>query len=254
MFFGFDLKEIFMFPFKDEEARKHLLIGCLVALVSFIIPILPILVMFGYAVRIAKQVLNNESPHMIAWDDWGGLAKDGLKMFGIRMIFTLPLLLLLIPFILVVTFLPILMASSDSANVDAYMAIYMLVIFGGMCLFIPLSIPIALITPAAEMYAIEKDDFAAGFRFREWWPVFRANLSGFIAAFAIYYVTSMVLAVAIQIIGATVILACLLIVLFPFMTIYITLIMYVTIAEAYKDGKAMLAEKELAAPAPSQTS
>jgi hypothetical protein len=246
MLFGFDLKEIFMFPFKDEEARKHLLIGCLVALVSFIIPILPILVLFGYAVRIAKQVLNNESPHMIPWDDWGDLAKDGLKMFGVRMIFALPLLILLIPFILVATFFPVLMATSDSSNIDGYMAIYMLLIFGGMCLIIPLSIPIALITPAAEMYAIEKDDFAAGFRVREWWPIFRANLSGFIAAFAIYYVTSMVLAIAIQLIGATIILSCLLFVLFPFMTIYITLIMYATIAQAYRDGKLKLSQQEVA--------
>ncbi len=245
MLFGFDLKEIFTFPFKDEEARKHLMIGCLVALASFVVPIFPILVLFGYSVRIAKQVLNNEAPHMIAWDDWGGLAKDGIKMFGIRMIFTLPLLILLIPFILLVTFLPILMATSDGSNVEGYMALYMLLIFGGMCLIIPLSIPIVLITPAAEMYAVERDDFAAGFRFREWWPIFRANLGGFIAAFAIYYVTSMVLAVAIQIIGATVILSCLLLALLPFMTIYITLIMYVTIAQAYRDGKEKLAQKEI---------
>jgi hypothetical protein len=244
MFFGFNLQEIFTFPFKDEEARKHLLIGCLVALVSFVVPILPVLVLFGYAVRIAKQVLNDESPHMIAWDDWGGLAKDGLKIFGLRMIFTLPLLVILIPMILAMVLLPILLSTSDSSNVDGFMAIYMLVVFGGMCLIIPLSIPIALITPAAEMYAVEKDDFVAGLRFREWWPIFRANLSGFVAAFAIYYVSTMVLVLAIQIIGATVILSCLLIVLFPLMTIYVTLIMYVTIAQAYKDGKLKLAQKE----------
>ena len=71
MFFGFDLKEILMFPFKDQESRKYFLIGCLVALAAFFIPIVPYLVLFGYAVRIARQVMNNESPRMIAWDDWG---------------------------------------------------------------------------------------------------------------------------------------------------------------------------------------
>jgi hypothetical protein len=246
MFFGFDLKEIFMFPFKDEEARKHLLIGCLVGLASFIIPILPILVLLGYSVRIARQILNNESPHMIPWDDWAELAKDGLKMFGIRMIFTLPILILVIPFFLAMTILPIIMASSNSSDIEALFPIFMLFIFGGMCIIIPLSIPISLITPAAEMYAIEKDDFAAAFRFREWWPTFRANLSGFIAAFAILYISTFAFTIAIQILSATIILACLTFILLPLMTVYVTLVMYVTIAQAYRDGKVKLAEKEIA--------
>jgi hypothetical protein len=246
MFFGFDLKEIFMFPFKDEEARKHLLIGCLVGLASFIIPILPTLVLFGYAVAIAKQVLNNESPHMIAWDDWGGLAKDGIKMFGIRMIFTLPLIILIVPFFFLMTFVPILMSTSDSSNIEGLLPIFMLLMLGGFCIIIPLSIPIALITPAAEMYVIEKDDFAAGFRFREWWPIFRANTSGFIGAFLIYYLSTMIFMFAIQILSITIILSCLTFILLPFFMIYVTLIMYVTIAQAYRDGKLKLSQQEVA--------
>lgn len=246
MFFGFDLKEIFMFPFKDEESRKHLLIGCLVGVAAFIIPVLPYLVLFGYCVRIAKQVLNNESPHMIAWDDWGELAKDGLKMFGIRMIFSLPILIVAIPFVLAMVIMPILMANSNSSDMEALFPIFMLFTFGGFCIIFPLSLPIALITPAAEMYAVEKGDFSAGFRFREWWPIFRANLSGFIAAFAIYYIATFAFTFALQILWATLILACLMFILLPLMTVYITLIMYVTIAQAYRDGKEKLAQQEIA--------
>lgn len=246
MFFGFDLKEIFTFPFKDEEARKHLLIGCVVGLAAMIVPILPQLVLFGYAARIAKQVLNNESPRMIAWDDWAGLAKDGIKMFGIRMIFTLPLMLLLIPFIISMTAFPILMSGSSGSDMDTMMSIFMLVMFGGFCLIIPLSIPIALITPAAEMHVLETDDFAAGFRFREWWPIFRANLTGFFAALLITYVAAMAFTLVTQVLIATFILACLLFILLPAGMIYLTLVMYVTIAAAYKDGRTKLAEKEAA--------
>lgn len=245
MFFGFDLKEIFTFPFKDEEARKHLLIGCLVGLASFIIPVLPILVLFGYSVRIAKQVLNNESPHMIAWDDWAGLAKDGIKMLGIRMIFALPLLILLVPFVISMTVFPIFLGASNSSDVDTFLPIFMLLMFGGFCLIVPLSIPIALIAPAAEMYVIEKDDFAAGFRFREWWPIFRANISGFIAALAISYIASFAFTIVIQILGITIILACLTFILLPLMTVYLTLVLYVTIAQAYRDGKVKLSQKEI---------
>ena len=41
MFFGIDLNQTFSFPFKDAESRKYFLIGCLVSLTAFIIPILP---------------------------------------------------------------------------------------------------------------------------------------------------------------------------------------------------------------------
>jgi len=42
-----------------------------------------------------------------------------------------------------------------------------------------------------------------------------------------------------------VIFACLLIVFLPATTIYIALIMYATIAQAYRDGKVKLTQKEL---------
>lgn len=245
MFFGFDLKEIFMFPIKDQEARKHFLIGCLVSLAAFVIPILPYLVLFGYAVRIAKQVLNNESPRMVAWDDWGGMAKDGLKMLGVRMIYSLPILIFMIPLFIAMFAFPIMMSTSNSSDIESLMPIFMVLIFGSLCFLIPISIPLALIIPAAEMSVVEQDDFSAGFRFREWWPIFRANLGGFIAAFGIYYFTAIVLTFAAQFLYITLIFACLLIVFLPATTIYIALIMYATIAQAYKDGKVKLAQKVL---------
>jgi len=50
----------------------------------------------------------------------------------------------------------------------------------------------------------------------------------------------------IQLLGATIILACLMFVLLPASTIYITLIMYVTAAQAYRDGKTRLAQNATA--------
>ena len=96
------------------------------------------------------------------------------------------------------------------------------------------------------MHVIEKDDFMAGLRFKEWWPIFRANLSGFIAALAITYVASMILTLVIQILGATIILACLMFILIPAMTIYLTVLMFVLSAQAYKVGKEKAAQLEIA--------
>lgn len=245
MFLGIDLNQVFTFPLKDAEARKHFLIGCVVSLTAFIIPILPYFVLYGYAIRIAKQIMNNESPHMIAWDDWEGMFKDGARVFGIRIIYSLPILILAIPLFISMFVLPILGGTLSNSELNAFLPIFMMIAFGTICLLIPISLPLTVIIPAAEMYMVDKDEFAAGFRVREWWTIFHANISGFIAAFAIYYLSSMVLGFAIQIVGATLIFACLLFFLIPAITPYILLIKYATIAQAYKAGIEKLAQTEL---------
>ncbi|MBI5942830.1 MAG: DUF4013 domain-containing protein [Chloroflexi bacterium] len=244
MLSGIDLNQIFTFPFKDAESRRHFLIGCLVSLTAFIVPILPYFVLYGYAIRIAKQIMNNESLRMAAWDDWEGMFKDGARVFGIRMIFSIPMFVVMIPLFASMFFMPFFMGNASSSELDVIIPAFMLISFGAMCALIPISIPLVVIIPAAEMYVVEKREFAAGFRFREWWPIFRANISGFIAAFAIYYVSSMILVFAVQIIGATLIFACLVPFLLPAITMYGLLIMYAAAAQAYKVGRDKLAQRE----------
>jgi hypothetical protein len=240
-----DLKQIFTFPFKDGESRKYFLIGCGVVLAGFIIPIVPYLVLFGYTARIVKQMVNGEIPHMIAWDDWGKMLEDGSRMFGVRMVYSLPFLIMVVPFALVGMGLPMIMANINSSDADSVLIIFLLILFAGTCLIIPISLPLAAIIPAAEIHAVDKSEFAAGFRIREWWAIFRVNLGGFIAAFVIYYIVSMLLVVVLQILIATLILSCLVPILVPGITVYLTLTMYVTIAQAYKTGKDKLKYKEI---------
>lgn len=238
MFFGIDLKELLYFPFKDADSRKYFLIGALISISAFIVPILPYFLLTGYAVQIARQVFKGESLRMVAWEDWGGMFKDGAMVFGVRIIYSLPIMILILPMMIVSFVIPFIASESD--NPDALLAIFIGVIALTLCLVIPISIASALFIPAAEMHVIEKNEFAAGFRIREWWAIFRANMGGFIAAFAIYYLISMALAIIIQILGATLILACLIPILLPAVTFYIVLIMYISIGQAYREGKAKL--------------
>jgi hypothetical protein len=245
MFFGFNLNEIFLFPIKDEQARRHFLTGALVSLAAFIIPILPYFVLFGYAVRIVRQVLSNESPRMVPWDDWGGMFKDGARMFGIRLIYSLPIIVLVLPVMIASIAMPFALDNTNSSQADGFLALFMAVLFGSFCLIVPISIIISIFIPAAEMHMVQAGEFAAGFRVKEWWAIFRANTSGFIAAFGIYLAATLIMSVAFQIVIATVILACLLPILIPALTIYTVLILYVTVAQAYRDGKAKLLQNAL---------
>ncbi|MBL8098410.1 MAG: DUF4013 domain-containing protein [Anaerolineales bacterium] len=242
MFFGFNLNEIFMFPVKDDESRKHFYVGIAVSLLAFIVPIVPYIILFGYGAQIAKQIINGESPRMIAWTDWGKLFKDGLKVFGARLVIGLPILVFVLPIMIISFAFPFVMENASAREAESMALVFTVIMLGFTCFIFPISLVMAVIIPAPEMYVIDKDDFKAVFQFREWWKIFRANLGGFIAAFGIYYIVSFVMAFAMQILIATLILACLLIVLLPAMTIYITLIMYVLGAMAYKDGKAKLAQ------------
>jgi hypothetical protein len=166
-------------------------------------------------------------------------------MFGIRFIYSIPIMILFIPLFISMLAMPIFMSQASSSQLDTLFPIFMLVIFGTLCILIPISLPLTLIIPGAEMYVVDKDEFAAGFRIREWWAIFRANLSGFFAAFAVYYLSAMVLGIVVQIIWTTLIFACLVPFLLPAVTMYITLIMYTTIAQAYKVGKEKLAQAEI---------
>jgi hypothetical protein len=242
MFFGINLQEILTFPFKDDQARKHLLVGSLVALSAFVIPILPYLALMGYAVSIARQILRGEEPRMVAWEDWSSLLSDGIKLFGVRMVYSIPIFLLVIPIILISTILPIFATTLDSREAEMFFVLFPLLVTGLICILIPLSIPLAILIPVAELHTVEKGEFAAAFQFKEWWSILRVNLSGFLAAFGVYYIASMLVAILIQILAATIILSCLLIVLIPASTIYLTLITYAVTAVAYREGKAKLAQ------------
>lgn len=240
MFFGFNLAEILMFPVKDAEARKHLLIGALVVFASFFIPVIPYLALLGYAALVARQVLRGESPRMVPWEDWGGMLTNGLKLFGVRMIYSLPIIVLVMPIMLAGFVLPVIAANTNNSDAEILFILIPIITLGAMCFIVPLSLALGLIIPAAEIHTVEKGDFAAGFQFKEWWGIFRANLAGFIAAFAIYYIASMLLAIIIQVLLTTVILACLLIIFIPATTAYLALVMYATVAIAYRDGREKL--------------
>jgi hypothetical protein len=237
VFFGINLNQLLVFPFKDAQSRKYFLIGCGIALASFIIPIIPYLILLGYAALIAKQVLNGQEPSMPAWENWEGMLKAGARMFGVRMIYSLPILILAVPLFVGMMAMPIIMDNVNRAQVDSVIIIFSLGFMVMMCVLIPISLPLSVIIPAAEIHTVDQESFAAGFRFSEWWKILRANLGGFIAAFVIFYFLTMALTLVMQLAMATLILICLMPIFMPFITVYSSLVMYTAFAQAYKTGK-----------------
>lgn len=237
----FNIEHILTFPFKETESRKNFLIGALVYFASFIIPIVPLILAMGYMARIMRMVFNGEPARMPNWDDWESMLKDGLYIFGVRFVYMLPLFAVMIPFFFGFTFLPLWLESNPGASEEFFLLLFPLMgIF--MLILIPISLALSVIVPAAESHTIAQSDFAAGFRVREWWPIFRANWGGFLLAFLISMVASFVLTFIVQIAMITIILICVLPFVMPAISFYLILVMYAAFAQAYKDGRDLVTQ------------
>ncbi len=225
-------------------------LGCLIYLAGFVLPILPWLIVTGYNAILIRQVLNGEKPHLVPWENWEALLKDGARLFGIRLVYSSPLLILILPFFLIFfafPFFPILIQHSDSHSLGTAFLLLVLISTGIFLLIMPLSLAIGLIVPAAEVHMIAKDDFTAGFQVKDWWPIFKKNWGGFVVALAILYALMMVMGVAMQILFITIVLMCLLPFFMPAVSMYSSLIQYVAFAQAYKDGNDRLGMEAVAA-------
>jgi uncharacterized protein DUF4013 len=250
MLLGFNLNHLFVFPFQDNEARKQFLIGCLIYLAGFFIPILPWLIVTGYNAILVRQILRGEAPHLVPWDNWEALLKDGARLFGIRLVYSIPLLILILPLVLiffVVPFFPILVQHGGSRSIGIVSFSIVLISTGISLLIMPLSLVIGLMVPAAEVHVIARDDFMAGLQIRDWWPIFKKNWGGFVVALAIVYGLMMIMSFGIQMMFITLVLLCLLPIFIPAVSMYYSVIQYVAFAQAYKDGNDRLGMEAVAA-------
>ncbi len=236
---SFNIEQILTFPFKETESRKNFLIGSLVYLASFIIPIAPLILVMGYAARVMRLVFNGETLSLPAWDDWESMLRDGLLLFGIRLVFMIPVFVLMAPMFILVMGVPFWIESSRMASEEA-MLIPFLIMGATILIAFPISLALGILLPAVECHVIQNNDFSAGFRFREWWAIFRANLGGFVLAYLIAMVMGFVLTFIVQIAMITIVLICLLPLLLPAISMYVTFVMYAAYAQAYKEGRERL--------------
>jgi hypothetical protein len=249
------VKQAVFFPFQGKKWGIKMLIGSALTFGGFIIPIVPLLPVFGYFGQIMKGIIVQEQdPEMPAWNDWGTLFLDGLKLWGAVIIYLLPALILGIGGYALFMALDLTMGFSaatlaqNSANaLPLAMIASILGMFVGlaiMMLGIFLGVLTIIILPPALGNMLAKGKFEAAFHFGEWWPVLKANLGGFILAvvlaMGLFYLMYM-LAIALY---ATIILCFLL----PFAFAAILFISGATgfsvYAVAYRDGVRKLAISE----------
>jgi hypothetical protein len=236
------LKPFIRFPFQDHEARSRFLIGSALTLGSFIVPIIPGLFASGYALRVMRSTAEGEAPRMPAWDDWGGFLSLGFRGAVVGFLFLLPSLAVSLLGMTVYfgafLMLPFLTRPGGSGE-EAFIVLWLLamaVMFLSVAVATLLLVVGVIPLPASLTHFALKDELAAAFRVREWWPILSANALGYFITFVITLGIFASSYFAFYALYSTLILACLgFLVMLPF-NFYISLVGGALFGDAYREG------------------
>lgn len=238
------LQYLFTFPFNDPNWKQKIGIGFLLSIGGFVIPVIPWVFLTGYFVSIFRAGVEAEEPLTLPeWDDWGLLFKQGLRVIIVKFIAYLPIVLLFFTgyFAMFIPALLVPMSAASGADpLPAAILAPMVGTFGGMALFglsITLFLLLTIVLPAAVGHTIVNEQVGAAFRVREWWPIFQANLGGYLLTTILVLGTVMFISYSMQLLYMTIVLCCFVPILTGFMYFYVGIISNVTFGQAYRIGR-----------------
>ncbi len=254
------LKTLFKFPFQGPNWRNNFIIGAALTLANFILPLLPSIFVYGYALQIMRRTIEGQELELPPWDDWGKLAVDGLRLMLVGLVYLLPGILVLLGgvtlYFLVIFSWPLLASAAErggdgqvalllSISLLGSMAIMMLSMLIGSLLILLGLIPL----PVATAHFAFQDKVAAAFRVREWWPLLRANKLGYFAAWVVVFGLMSILYFAFAMSYYTLILCCLIPLLAAPASFYLSIIAAALFGQTYRESMTVAEAAEAASAA-----
>jgi len=232
------LKEVFSFPFREDGWQGKLAVAAALLLFGFI-PFIPYIFISGYVALIMQDVVETDELSLPEWADLSRIFRHGLRLFGVGFVYSLPVLILFFVgygsmFLPLLTMeMGILPENAGFVSVmGGYALGFMLMGIGGV-----LSFAMAVFLPAASTHTVVEEDFGAAFRFKEWWPIFRANWEGFLISFLLLFGSGMIAYYASQILVFTIILCCLYPLVISALGAYLMIVGSALFARAYREGR-----------------
>jgi len=140
---------------------------------------------YGYLARLTRNVIAGVQHPLPEWDDLGEFFSEGLRLFCVALVYTLPLMALAMFFII-----PSILA--QSVDNDALRNIG-----GGMaacvwCLIFPLGLALAIWLPGALLFTAVERRFGAGFEFAQIAAFIKGNVGNYLLAFVVWLVVRMI--------------------------------------------------------------
>lgn len=168
-----DFGRIFSSPFEDPEWPRKVVLGGIAGLLG--LTLVGIFVLLGYFRRLAAGVLAGDPATFPDWDDFEGDLVEGIKLFGILVLYLTPVLFL------ATGLLPIGALFAAVAGPERFALPALLAMFG---MIVPSLIVVGFVFPAAFLLYVRTGDFSVAFRFHEVFALIRENLTRYTTAFA----------------------------------------------------------------------
>jgi hypothetical protein len=181
-----ELGSLVALPFQGEDWAKKLIIGAGLVLLSFIIPVIPLIFLYGYAIRLTLQAVAGDELHLPEWVEWDKLASYGVRALAVGLIFSLPAMIVFMGAFGLYFVSTLAMAGSGYGEPSGWSVFFTLLSFGVLMLSMPvgsvLMLGAAIVSPPALVHFAVRDKFISAFYFREWWPILTGNKLGYFVA------------------------------------------------------------------------
>jgi hypothetical protein len=235
---------LFQVPLRGQEARNRFLIGSLLVLASFFVPIVPLVMVSGYRLRLMRQAIAGEELRLPDWEDWGQLLIDGLCAMLIGLVYLLPGMFVLLGGIgiyFVFAFsMPLMIATLQDSPVVMAMPIVFLIAMGIMFLSMTLGTVLSMLgavpVPVAMARFVAQQRLSAAFQIREGWALLRANALGYLIAWVVAIGLFGLMYVGFWIAYASIVLCCLIPLLVAPLGFYMSLVSAGLFGHAYRES------------------
>jgi hypothetical protein len=192
-----DFGKAFGFAFKDPDWIKKLAIGSLITLLSVLI--VPVFLLLGYQVAVARNVNDGIDDRLPEWSDWGRLFMDGLYVAVANIIYALPIIVIAICFAGATFVLP----GTGNGEEVGPIFIGVTVLFG--CLTLLFSIALAFLSPAIFIqYVRSNGNFGSLLRVGEVIAIARENLVDVLLTIVANFVASLVVSLVTSVLAITI--------------------------------------------------
>ena len=175
----FDFAKPFTYVFDDPRWLQKILIGGLFYLAGFLL--VGWFFILGYMARVARNVIAGAAVPLPEWDDLGGFFNEGVRLFGVLLVYIIP------PMVLVFTIMvPAgILGGADNEGLKF--------LGSGMagclsCLFVPLIFGMIFFMPGSLLFAAVEQRFGAAFEFGRIWVFIRANIGNYLLAVVVYLI------------------------------------------------------------------
>jgi hypothetical protein len=182
-----DIGGAFSYVFEDEDWIVKILLGAAIML----IPIFGQLALSGYGIAILRNVKAGKPRPLPAWSNLGDFFMDGLMFWVIRLVYGLPIFVLLCP-IVFVGVLPALGAENEDL-LTILAGVSGVVIIGISCLIVLYSILVGLLMPVVQIRFAETGEIGACLRFGEMFRFLFSNIGPVIVTQFVIWAASVIL-------------------------------------------------------------